>query len=566
MGSTSRQTLLLVLFLIAVPLLTLSASFQNLRRPINLQMTPIFRPSTDPNYLELPLYEDDHGTIYTNVTWKNASHPYFPGNTNESAAHLITHNNSDDNDDDYPVGKMVLSLYSKETFLTLDCDNFIPYFCDLYDCNIGDFKPAQTSYLYQGMNVSGGAATIGMASPAFEVCGYPIVYADTCGTNFPLDISGFLGLGHTINAMFEVNKNFSIFLSNGEDGVSSTLYAGATGNPDRIDHTQNYIFVGETDSNWMIPITRIEARSKEEESLVGGIQLTSEHFILFDLNTDIIGLPQELFNNVIVTLSACGLECNITSYRPSCSYDGDINALPTLYLVNEGGFENKLEIEPAVYLKRNDDGNQSSYTLEFGVASVNGTGPLLIDPVYINAIILGRSFLTFYYVHFSTSLYNENTFVTIQHANHVMPTGNKSNLELIIIAGIVSLTAVTIIGCIFFCVKKRRDRRRKAEKEEESTEAIQKTKNTWFTNCSITHSMVKQPLLNSTLDFRPDFLEPVSPKAQGNVWSSNKLQTPQNNNEIDAHTYGKQKFNELYESNHSTYSLKDNLFNGDGDD
>jgi len=441
---------------------------------------------------------------------------------------------------------MLLNLYTSVSFVT-ECEGFIPYDCDVFEC-ITQKEPQSHFYLYQGMEVYGYRVSIGMQSRAFSVCGYSVIYGVSCAPGFPHGFSGYLGLGYALNALFEVNKNFSIFLSDGNDGMDSAIYAGTVDNRQRIDTTQDYYFEGGTDENWMIPFLSVQAVA-QKGSRRTNIELPRPFKALFDINTDVIGLPIELYNNVTSILHDYGVECKNLKYKPTCYFARNYN-LPTFYLMVDVEGHKMFEIRPEVYLKPAD--SSSHYTLMFGALAEDASGPLVINSQYADRVILGKPFLTYYYVHFAVCENYGAPFVTIYCANHNQNKGSSFWLNFLIIAGVILFGIISIGGCIWVCMKSKKNKKgsnvwdadQDCSKHEECNDP------TGFTD-----NLLYKPLFgysigqgSSIVSLPTKSKETSSYKEVDKVWSNENIKDNAEASEIQAHTYGKENYKGLYES------------------
>lgn len=543
-----NHSTLMKLFLLTVLVLIATASIQGTHlRTTNKTSNDLNRTYDDPKYLELPIYRDDYGLYYINVTWKNDT-SFYPEKNSTKPDHKKRSNNTDPA---LSTGKMLLSLYTNESFLTT-CPGFIPYECDLFECQSEELSPSKATYLYQGTEVYGNEVAIGMTSDAFSVGGYALTYADSCAPGFPLNISGFLGLGYSLNALFEVSRNFSIFLSDGADGFNSALYAGSADNDERIDHNENYVFSGPVDENWMIKVNSIQV-SVGEQFFPFNVTLPPNFKVLFDLNTDVIGLPIDVYNNVLDILYYYGLHCDQSLYRPNCTFVTDIYSLPTLNLIVDKPAGEMLEIRPAAYIQRFQLGDSFTYSLLLGAITQDQPSNLVVSSKYSNRIILGRPFLTFYYVHFSVCESYQHTSVTVRCANHKEPDTPIAWAKIMMIIGAFILTIGLITLCVFICIKKRKEKPEiqpwdPLKGEPSLMEAFRQNASVLSNSPKYYNdSILSQPIYRgTTIEKKPPETNASSNinGRTGRVWSSERIRFS-SSSDIQAHTYGKQRYKGL---------------------
>jgi len=549
----SQQRSFLLFLFVVLPLLAHTFPFSGFLSLSNSSQPNISLPESIPSYIELPILQDESGLYYVSVGWKNASdHSTSPSNS------ILPFEFTDNSTNPNSTGKMLLNLYSNVSFVS-QCAGFLPYDCDTFEC-ITSREPQSTTYLYQGMEVYGYKVSIGMESRAFSVCGYSVIYGVSCAPGFPHGFSGYLGLGHALNALFTVNKNFSIFLSDGKDGMNSALYAGTVDNGNRIDTTQSYFFDSGTDENWMIPFLSVRAIA-QKGSRITNIPLPRPFKALFDLNTDVIGLPIELYLNITMVLNDYGVFCLEPKYKPICSLSRNYNSLPTFYLMVDAEGEKMLEIKPEVYLKPNEA--NSFYTLMFGALTEDKdtSSRLVVNTQYSDRVVLGKPFLTYYYVHFAVCENYGAPFVNIYVANHNSNKLSPFWLNCLIIGGAVLFVLVTIGGCIWVCVKFKKSKQ--GSKVWDMDQDVSKHEGESNDTSAFIDNILCKPFMgysirqeNSMISSTTKRKDSSSYKRVERVWSNENIRNNTKTSDIhEAHTYGKQKFKGLYDDGPNSYEI-----------
>jgi len=119
---------------------------------------------------------------------------------------------------------------------------------------------------------------------------------------------------------------------------------------------------------------------------------------IFDINSDAIGLPAQLFTTFVGALNSnFGVSCAAGAVnQPVCTYSGEISSLPTVNLEISSGAP--IVITPAMYTVRAGNGG---FTLNVRALAPSYTGVNFINSDWANTIVLGNTILGHYYTYFN---------------------------------------------------------------------------------------------------------------------------------------------------------------------
>ena len=341
---------------------------------------------------------------------------------------------------------MLLGLYTSATLLVTNCQKFLSYQCEDYPCiNFPDNKTAQHF-------------------PYFDAQGHfikPAVYLDNLNwnletktiiaqncihsydDNYGSGTYGIVGMGVTDSSWANYRGQvplFSIYLDQeGNDG--QLLFRRDLNKAAEKNLTTSVI----ADNNWRI-------------SNVSGIQVESHVVpmnlnLMFDLNSDVIGLPLEQYQNVldILNKNEFGMQCSTgeSKYKPTCNYQGQLNKLPDINI--EIG-EQIIIIPPEIYLENAlEDKNSEDYTLTLNLRAVDSslkTPENYVTNYFNDFIILGSCVMKYYYIVFDGTLYLNNK-TNIEFYRAILERNNKDSTnpdyKVFIIVIIVAVVMAVLI-------------------------------------------------------------------------------------------------------------------------
>jgi hypothetical protein len=361
---------------------------------------------------------------------------------------------SEDSDSEYvstssSTGAMMLGLYTSQTWLSNGCLGFSYYWCSINSC---------TQYTYN---------TLSENLPYFSASGYRAIanayldYSDwylyqnaaitaSCTSNsngwYGQGRTGILGMGVASNGYynFRSQRKFSIYIDPKVTyGVAGELTFNV--DQDKIANPSSSGYTFTADTNWHVSMGYYSYIYFYGQS---SNTLSMNNFnLIFDLSSPTIGLPYSIYTTFVSYFGkAAGVTCTSSLSNPICYYYGSINNLPTIQLYANSQY---IAIPPQVYLQNgfsyDNDAYLSQVTLNIRALANNLTYTNYVTSDYSNYIILGSSFMTYYYTTFDyTSGYPRITL-------SIAATPGSGLTWLWITLGVAGLIAV-IICCV--CIAK----------------------------------------------------------------------------------------------------------------
>lgn len=274
-------------------------------------------------------------------------------------------------------------------------------------------------------------------------------YANYCSRNSfgNNDVVGSVGLSINESNYFNLDSEdnrFAVWLE--REGSDGNLIFG-----DDSDYREGEPFrMMRVSKNWEIPVESV-------------VLLDSEYDfngrILFDLNSDFIGLPDDIYNRLLNDLKQrWNFVCDNLAYQPRCSYTRDLSNLPSLIIMPEEG-NNPLTLPPDLYLKKLDN---NLFQILFVSLTLKPLYPhqVLVTPSYLNYMIFGAPFFRRYYTVFN---YQDPNNPEIDIYNP--PAGNPSEEGGISVWGIIGIVlgSILLLGIIIgsiYAFRKNRDKKR----------------------------------------------------------------------------------------------------------
>jgi hypothetical protein len=368
--------------------------------------------STQPSdFTTLPISQDSQGNHYIQVTW----------NSNSKQSNAATQESE--------TGKMALNLYSGETFVAA-CDSFKSYPKIQSDLKLEGKQMRQVSLLNQE-SVTGYSIPLTIQTPAFILANFPAMHAVRCDSGLKHDLHGYLGLGSGSNNILGALSSFSVFLSNGKDHFASKLFVGAQDSLSHIYGDRSFHLTADTQDNWMMNIKNVQVSQK---SL--GVQ--GSFSVVFDLNTDFIGVPSQIYNVILKTLQENGVSCDGSTSQ--CQNFTQTLTLPTFELVIDGNktSSNRIPLTSDLYF------NKTTSSLLIKPANANSA--------YENSVVLGAPFMREYFVQFQQARGASQGHVTIFKAKHDKSL-NKHELWMIIGVAVVSFCFIIAVAIGVYMIK-----------------------------------------------------------------------------------------------------------------
>lgn len=366
---------------------------------------------------------------------------------------------SDSAYDPYKVN-MTVGLYTSQTLLSSQpCLNYNTYDCSNYQCYNYTWA---TSLDFPYLSMQGFLVETRMY---LDYSNWHLVYyanvANYCfsqrESTFGSYRYGIVGLGWNYT---ENNYNnylssdiiiISIYLN--QNATSGTLLFGIDSN---IRANSSYIATLSADVEFHVNATYFFLS-------VGSSTISFNAKLIFDLDSDAIGLPYTIYNDVLQYLQTYSVSCvNTTYYKPLCLYAGNLTDLPTITLELQGF---AIPIPPQIYVQ--DFSTLVSYYLGGSHFALNFKGlsssfydESYVTPAFENYVILDQNFMSYYTTQFTGSPSTNNYTISIYNPNPTSsPNSSGSQTWIYIVAGSV-VGAIIIIGIACYCCKRSKRIRR----------------------------------------------------------------------------------------------------------
>lgn len=345
-------------------------------------------------------------------------------------------NRSTSGDEVISTVPMTPVFYKSYSLLSTDCLNFTEYKWDKYNCTV---SKTEVTVDYLNFRAEGFEATSEIFLDYTNWVLHEdakIILANKCSTKPKTQIgagsSGLLGMGTSDenDKNFIGNKDFSIYLDKaGKTGKLFFDFKKELGAP-------NPLVTLEADRNWqVVNVDGIAVGTKTST-----FDNTS---MIIDINTELIGLPRAIYNQVIDLLNSgynatCDLE---KTYMPVCTVNRAIKSLPTITLYS--GKDKKIPLPPQLYVAANGSNDSvvlEKVTLNIHYISETNEGESYVQADYNNHIVLGSSFVRHYYLKFDVA---NNTIAIYERGQG--DTSSGSGWVFILIG-----LAVVVIGAVVF--------------------------------------------------------------------------------------------------------------------
>jgi len=358
-------------------------------------------------------------------------------------------------DFDKKRGIMMLGLYTSQTTLVVEeCEKFVEYDCSLYKCT--EVPDQTTTITYPDFKVVNGtlANTEVFIDKNYWYLNTTVIFARDCepykNAVVGNGVHGVLGMGVKGNSL----KNFATTLTfDSIMGGSETYHhekppvfsfflnqGGTSGDLIFANDAENK--ATSTDPVAVFPATRdwvVENVNSVQIGTEKNISISTN--LIFDINSDAIGLPLEVYKEVLDAIDDAMLDdfsCDESvTYHPECKYKGDLSALPSIF-INVGN--QSLEIPGTVYaevVKVLDLPSDKIILNLRGLSSQNKDYSYATED-YENYVILGQHVMGYYYTVFDTAGLNvtDSVNIRIYHAFH----GSSSMaLTIILVCTVVGL-------------------------------------------------------------------------------------------------------------------------------
>lgn len=318
--------------------------------------------------------------------------------------------------------EMEVFLYSNYSILSTCPSNGLTYNCSLDpNCTIISNTTIYQEFIFDSFEAYEVQMPLFLSDKDWGSESADILLTNSCtGLFSKSNTSGAIGLGTEgiANDLFRQYTNFSVQLDENSDGL---IIFGIS---DDFENYQQAAFISQDVSpNWEIYVSSVYA----------GQSFDQNHYIVFDVTFEYIGIPKDLYLNITYWLSNNSVTCNTQSANlpTQCQFSGITSLLPSIYFYTSS--ISPIEIPPSIYLKSNGDG----YNLTFVGTDPIDPNFITVNPNYENYIIFGVSFLEKFIPIFDFSNPRYPTIVIFNSSYSVF--NNPSNIVFIIIMGVLAV-------------------------------------------------------------------------------------------------------------------------------
>jgi len=334
--------------------------------------------------------------------------------------------------------KMMTSLVNDQSMVATNCLNFQRYDCAKYNCNQQSYQRT-IDYPYFTASTLAAQGVITLDQQYWILFKAYLYIAQSCITSYD---SSFIGSGR-----YGVLGLGTSSGQGGADFISSTMFSIV------IDADLNkgkLVFKNDpsTYAQSSEPAYKFAANSTWQKSVdgaqIGGHSLAFFGNTLFDVNSDVIGIPDYLYKQFINAFTQnYGVSCDSQNYKPTCHSSKSIEDLPDFILQFN---DSTLKIPSSIYAVKKDD---DSFSLNLKQTSTFLSDKSYVPSFFENSIILGASFMSHYYTVFDAT--SGANYIYLYPAKGGAPD-NKNALWIILL----SIVTIIVIGlCYYFCAKKK---------------------------------------------------------------------------------------------------------------
>lgn len=292
---------------------------------------------------------------------------------------------------DFRTNPISFSLYTKDSYL-FACPNSIYRFeCEHYKhCYRNKSRPIDAIYPYfelKGEDMS----TELIVDQMFHKSQMNAIISDTCIGDLPDYAIGSIGLGVGGPAFDSLpnGPSFVFYIKEDPDNTLSAILFFQKEST-MIDVTEDHHQVT-ANEDWHIKVGSLMMNNHS-------LQVNSN--ALLDPNFPFIGIPEDVFTNLLDLLKTHGISCTQTGDHYNCINHNKLENLPNLNFVLADG---QISIEPETYLQFG--GNPNNYTLLLVPTSSEVTSDFrYVTEPFKDYIILGLPFMTNRYLLFELNV------------------------------------------------------------------------------------------------------------------------------------------------------------------
>ena len=371
-------------------------------------------------------------TFYALADLSNYNYSQYQSNNSSSPYNIVY----------VDTRKMMISIANRETLVAENCLNFSAYDCNKYRCDKYDLTttfdfPTFTVNAQYAMNFIYLDYTYWSLTSDYSYIAQSCQTGDT-SSNIGSNRYGVLGLGTTVGS--QNSEIFSIFIDSYLNGGILLLKKDTT----TFTQSSTPYYTLYANATWQLPT--YSGYIQVEDSSV-----SLDGNIMFDINSDAIGLPSNIYNSFISYFgSISSVSCySGYNYKPYCYTTKQLKGLPDITLsINS---DSQIKIPSQIYATlSSDSGSVRYFNLNFKSTSPYLSGKNYVSPSFKNSIILDANFMSYYYTVFDATS-GSNVISLYPSINAPAPPPDSAKW---IGAGAVGTLLLVSIYCC--CTKKKR--------------------------------------------------------------------------------------------------------------
>ena len=375
-----------------------------------------------------------------NQFYVNADLSYYWGTRNSSKSSNST-NSTNSLGSNPDTGRMMISIVNTDTMVATSCSNFYYYDCSSSTSCLKYSNTKSIDYPTFTANVNYAQSHIYLDYSYWSISSNYLYIASYCSTSASSIGSGTygvlgLGTGNGGSSNFGYSPIFSIFINSDLTG-GKLLFKSDTSTYAQSSNSYTSFYASST---WQISTSSAYLQ-------VGSYSVGMSGNVMFDINSNAIGLPQSYYNSFLTYFGyLSGVYCysGYTS-RPYCYTSGRLQDLPDLTLSISGS---QIKIPSAIYASvASSSGSYTYFYLNFKATSPSLTGVNYVTSTFQNSIILDANFMRYYYTVFDATSGSNYIYL------YLSSNGTPSPAKWIGGGAFVAILLISICCC---CAKKNR--------------------------------------------------------------------------------------------------------------
>lgn len=433
-----RQSTSLLLTLALFAFLGLQATALPFLGGSSLKNTIMNAHATSSGIISLQKDAYSDGSFYVDA---DLSSSYYSSKSSKSPSNSTNSTNSTGGLSTTDSARFLVSIANTETMVSTYCLSFNWYDCSKYSCyNYGWTN--KIDYPTFSANVQYARSYVYLDYTYWGLNSAYLYIAQSCtgGSATGSNRAGVIGLGTDASTKsdFTYEAIFSVLIDSDLQGGKLLMMKDSS-----YYQYSSPVVSFSANNTW-----QIQAYSGYIQVDYSSVSFSGN--VMFDFNSDAIGLPANTFSSVLSYFeSVSGVYCySGYIYRPYCYTTNELKDLPDIILSVNG---DDIKIPSQIYATLStDSGTYKYFYFNFKATSPAYSGKNFVTPSFASSIILDANFMSYYYTVFdATSGYN---YIYIYPSTNA-PT--QYGLFKWIAAGAVGALLLISLCCCCCCKKKK---------------------------------------------------------------------------------------------------------------